>query len=209
MMQYLLYKYRLTALESEKKKEDLLKDLLKDLLIRISAIRQLLNGTTSDGKKAIYAPGFRIPRYVIILLAGITVPIFKEYADIDNSDCINFYRLNKIAQYLRLEFDRTKAASSIYKKLEEKGYIIIVTTQDHKTCIKLTLKGIEKCKQDLESLQTLAEYFHAHPGLQARYSEDKTEENQLYVSKGASSKYPQTDLDLTVENLITNVSNWS
>ena len=192
-------------LERKKKK----KDLLKDLLVRISAVRQLLNGTTLDGKKADYVPGFRIPRYVIILFAGITVPIFKEYADTENSDCINLYRLYKIANYLRLDFDRTKTASNIYKKLEEKGYITIVTTQDHKTCIKLTRKGEEKCEQDLESLQTLAEYFHSHPGLQARYSEDKTEQNQLYISKEASSKSYRKDLDLTVDKLINRISNWS
>jgi DNA-binding MarR family transcriptional regulator len=184
-------------LEHKKKK--------KDLLIQISTVRRLLNGTTLDGKKADYAPGFRIPRYVIILFAGITVPIFKEYADVENSDCINFYRLDKIANYLRLDFDRTKTASNIYKKLEEKGYITILTTQDHKTCIKLTMKGEEKCEQDLESLQTLAEYFHSHTGLQARYSEAKVEENQLYISKGAR----RTDLDLTIDNLISGISNWS
>ncbi len=84
-----------------------------------------------------------------------------------------------------------------------------MTTQDHKTCIKLTMKGEEKCEQDLESLQTLSEYFHTHPGLQARYSEAKTEQNQLFISKGASSKFHQKDLDLTVDNLISNIRNWS
>lgn len=181
----------------------------KDLLIQISTVRQLLNGTTLDGKKADYAPGFRIPRYVIILFAGITVPIFKEYADTENSECINFYRLEKIAKYLRLDFDRTKTASNVYKKLEEKGYITIVTTQDHKTCIKLTSKGEEKCEQDIESLQTLAEYFHSHPGLQARFSEDKTEQSHLFISKGASSKSYRKDPDLTVDKLINSISNWS
>lgn len=85
-------------MESKDKKDDLNNKKKEDLLIRISTVRPLLNGTTLDGKKADYAPGFRIPRYVLILLAGITIPIFKEYAEkVDNSDCINFYRLNKIA----------------------------------------------------------------------------------------------------------------
>lgn len=180
----------------------------KDLLIQISTVRQLLNGTTLDGKKADYAPLFKISRYAIILLAGITVPIFKEYADVENSDCINKFRLDRVAKSLLLDFDRGRTASNIYKKLEEKGHIIIVTTQDHKTCIKLTRKREEKCEQDLESLQTLAEYFHAHPGLQARFSEDKTEQSQLFISKGTSSKSYRKNLDLTVDKLISSISNW-
>jgi len=162
-----------------------------------------------DGKKADYAPGFRIPRYVIILAAALTIPIFKEYANVENSDCINLYRLDKIAHYLRLDFDRTKTASNIYKKLQKNGYITIVTTPDHRTCIKLTKTGEEKCKQDLESLQTLAEYFHSYPALQSKYTETKTEQNELYISKGARTKSYHTDLDLTVDNLIHNISNWT
>lgn len=142
-------------------------------------------------------------------MAAVSIPTFKEYADIEDSDCIKLYRLFKIVDSLLLDFDRTKTASNIYKRLEEKGYITIVTTRDHKTCIKLTSKGEEKCEQDLESLQTLAEYFHAHPGLQAKYSEVKEEQNQLYISKGASSKSYRTDLDVTIDNLINGIGNWS
>lgn len=178
------------------------------MLIQISTVRPLLNGMTLDGKKANYAPLFRIPRYAIILWAGVTVPIFKEYANVEDSDCINFYRLDRIADSLLLDFDRTRTASAIYKKLEEKGYTITVTTQDNKTCIKLTSKGEEKCEQDLESLQTLAEYFHSHPGLQARYSEVR-EQSHLFISKGASSKSYRKDSDLTADKLISGISNWS
>jgi hypothetical protein len=84
-----------------------------------------------------------------------------------------------------------------------------VTTQDNMTCIKLTRTGEEKCKQDLESLQILAKYFHAHPGIQAKYSEIESEQNKLYISKGSRSKSYQTDLDLTVDNLIHSISNWT
>jgi hypothetical protein len=77
----------------------------KDLLIQISTVRPLLNGTTLDGKRANYAPLFIIPRYPIILLAAITIPTFKEYADIEDSDCIKLYRLYKIADSLLLDFD--------------------------------------------------------------------------------------------------------
>ena len=143
------------------------------------------------------------------LAAALTIPIFKEYAEAEKSDCINFYRLEKIARVLRLDFDRTKTASKIYRKLEESGYITIVTTPDHRTCIKLTRTGEEKSKQDLESLQTLAEYFHSYPALQSKYTEDKVGQGQLFVSKGASSKSQRTGIDLTINNLINSISNWS
>jgi hypothetical protein len=65
-------------LKSKKEKNDLKSKKEKDLLIHISTVRPLLNGTTLDGKKADYAPGFRIPRYGLILLAGITIPILKD-----------------------------------------------------------------------------------------------------------------------------------
>lgn len=46
------------------------------------------------------------------------------------------------------------------------------------------MKGEEKCEQDLESLQTLAEHFHSHPGLQARFFEDKTQQAVYLSAKG-------------------------
>lgn len=88
-----------------------------------------------------------IDRYLLLLCIAKNNPTFSSIGvEMNGSDCIKFYRLEKIAKYLRLDFDRTKTASSIYKKLEENGYITIVTTQDHEKCIKLTKKGEEKCE---------------------------------------------------------------
>lgn len=178
-----------------------------DLLIQISTVRTLLNGTTFDGKKADYAPGFKYPRYAIILLAGITVPVFKEYTEkVKSSVCLKIYRLDKVANFLRLDFERTKAATT-YRELEQDGKIKIIT-EHNKTFITLTRSGIEKCEGDLDSLQIIAKLFHSYPGVQDRHSE--TEQNKDdRLSKGLKPKaHKFIDVNTEVEKLINSISNW-
>jgi hypothetical protein len=52
-------------------------------------------------------------------------------------------------------------------------------------------------------------FYRAYPTLQSKYTETKTEQNELYISKGARTKSYHTDLDLTVDNLINSISNWT
>lgn len=178
-----------------------------DLLIQISTVRPLLNGTTFDGKKADYAPGFKYPRYAVILLAGITVPVFEEHTEkVKNSVCLKIYRLDKVANVLRLDFERTKAADT-YRDLEKDGKIKIIT-ENNKTFITLTRKGVEKCEEDLESLQIIAKLFHSHPGVQDRHSETERNEDDR-LSKGLTPKaHKFSDIDTEVDKLISSISNW-
>jgi hypothetical protein len=82
-----------------------------DLLSKVANVYLLLNGKTLDGQKATYGSYFTTIRYAIILLAAVTLNILKE-EDESPRDCrrFNFYGLNKVAEALNLEFDRTKVA---------------------------------------------------------------------------------------------------
>jgi hypothetical protein len=87
--------------ESKDKKDDLNNKKKEDLLIRISTVRPLLNGKTLDGKKADYAPGFRIGNPSVILSILLSVIVSKAVVvleevvmigrDLDLDLDLNFY----------------------------------------------------------------------------------------------------------------------
>jgi hypothetical protein len=86
----------------------------RDLLNDISQIYILLNGQTTDGRNATYASLFKSTRYAIILLAAITLENFKAQTVVfRGTPFYNLYRLEKVADYLRLAYDRTKQAKKI------------------------------------------------------------------------------------------------
>lgn len=168
----------------------------------------MLNGTTLDGKKAGYAPSFRKIRYAVVLLAAITVPVFREHTEqVQKSTYAKIYQLKKVADLLLLNYDRTRGTLDIYEELQKSRHVTKLVTQDNKTLIKLTKNGEEKCMEDLESLLILVDYFHSHPELQDRHVRNG---GPSYVSKGPKPKTSLTsDLDKTVDDLIRRISDWS
>ena len=49
-----------------------------DLLYKIKSVHKLLNGKTLDGRNAIYHSDFKRARYSAILLASVTLDIFRK-----------------------------------------------------------------------------------------------------------------------------------
>jgi hypothetical protein len=153
-------------------------------LPRIMTDSALLNGTTLDGKKADYAPGFKETRYAVVLLAVIAIPVFRRFTEqVQKSTYANPYKLKQVAGVLLLDFDRTN--TEIYEELQKSKHVTKLVTQDNKTFIKLTRSGEDKCMEDLESLLILVEYFHSHPELQNKHVRNG---GQSYVSKGPKSR---------------------
>jgi predicted transcriptional regulator len=178
-----------------------------DLLIKIKEVKSLLNGVTPDGKEATYASLFKIWRYAIILLVSINFPGFEEHTkQIQSTTYINFYRLNKIAKFLDLKFDRTKMAYKIYTELESKGLTRTIT-DDNKTFITVTEKGQEKCLEKLDQLLKLNEYLYSDASLKDRYSEEeqRLDENRMSKDLKIKPSHP-TEKEVTVDNLIKRIS---
>jgi len=177
----------------------------KRLFNQIIEIHCLLNGKTIDGQPA-NKLDFKIARYAIILLAATTLENFTgQTLMIGDSPFFNLYRLEKVAEYLRLEYDRTKQAKKMYEVLENKGEIRKEVTADKKTYISLTKKGERRCVEKLEELVDLRDYLIKLPPLQDKYTEEAENKSPRDLR---SKSYMPTDVELKVEKLISRISAW-
>ena len=176
-----------------------------ELLTDISQTYYLLNGQTSGGHNTSYGSLFKRTRYAVILLAAITLENFKDQTEnIKGTPFYNLYRLEKVADFLRLDYDRTKQAKKIYEELESMGDVRKETTEDNRTYISLTEKGINRCFRKLEELHNLRNYFARLPSLQEKYLDDALTGR---VSADLQSKsYPMTEDENNVEMLIISIS---
>lgn len=177
-----------------------------NLLTKIAYVYNLLNGKKLDGKNAIYNSNFKKARYSAILLAAVTLDIFKEEPCPTDCNRYNFYGLNKVAKKLELEFDRTRIAKKIYEEMVKSGEVKIENIEN-KEYICITEKGKEICQKHLEELHLLRNYFEAIPAMQEKYNE-KPYPN--YLSKGLPSPSSiDPKIEKTVEELINSISEGS
>ena len=177
----------------------------RNFLSDISQIYYLLNGYTSDGQNATYGSLFKKTRYAIILLAAITLHNFKDQTlKIRGIPFYNLYRLEKVADLLHLEYDRTKQAKKIYENLENDGDVKKVVTEDNKTYISLTEKGINVCLRKIRELHQLKDYFARLPPLEQKYTMDRLTGRS--VAELQSKSYAMTQHENNVEKLIKSIS---
>ena len=174
------------------------------LLTKIAHVYTLLNGKSLNGKNAIYHSNFKKARYTAILLAAVTLDIFKDEACPKDCNRYNFYGLNKVAKKLKLEFDRTRIAKKIYEEMEQLGEVKIEHSEN-KEYICITEKGKKIFQKHLEQLHDLRNYFEAIPAIQEKYTENQYPN---YLRKGGS--FPiDPEIEKTVEELIDNISGQS
>ena len=177
----------------------------ESLLSRIREIVKLLNGYVQREKRGTFANDFRSARYAIVLFAGTTMDIFSEQTkDIKGSVYFNFYRLQKVANWLQLEFDRTKIAKKIYSELETKG-LVVTQREENRTFIALTEKGKESCLKKLEELCELNRQFYLNPISAGRYFVEDSY-GQPANEKGGSHKLNKNEM--IIDRLIRNISEW-
>jgi hypothetical protein len=173
----------------------------KFLLNRIAEVRCLLNGKTTDGRPA-KKFNFTTTKYAIILLAATALEVFRaETLLIQNVSFFNLYKLEKVAEYLHLEYDRRRQAIKEYEDLEVRGDVRKSITADNKTYISLTEKGEKSCLRRLEELEGLKSYLSKIPS-EDRYAEDEDLSDLRSKSQGL------TDTELKIEELITHISTW-
>jgi hypothetical protein len=179
----------------------------KDLMNDISRVTYILNGQTSNGQNTTYGSLFKTTRYAVILLAAISLQSFRDQTiTVKGAPFHNLYRLEKVADFLRLEYDRTKQAKKIYEDLEKKGEVKREVTKDNRTYISLTEKGINNCLKKIEELHGLHDYFTRVPPLQQRYIDDGTGSS---VVDSQSKSFPMTEYESNVEKLINSISKWA
>jgi class 3 adenylate cyclase len=150
---------------------------------------------------------FTTLRYALILLYAITSEIVSEKESNLRRNCTlyNFYRLNKIAKLLHLEFDRRRAAKKIYAELTDKGYVKI-ERKDGKEYICLTEKGKENCRNKIEETRTLKRYFMSIPQLHERYIEKG--QDQIRIVARGSRPTDFRDEEKLVLDLLERISDW-
>ena len=89
------------------------------LIVDIKSIASILNGEL-PGKDTNFCSDLRPTRYGIVLLAALFDPMFEDHGK-QVKDCryFSFYRLDRVAEWYSLEFDRG-SAEKVYPKLESK-----------------------------------------------------------------------------------------
>lgn len=177
----------------------------RDLLTDISQTYYLLNGKTSGGHDTSFRPLFEETKYAIVLLAAITLENFKDRAfNIKGTFFYNLYRLQQVADFLRLEYDMKNQARKIYEELKDKGEVRMEITEDNRTFVSPTEKGINRCLKKIKELHDLRNYFSRLPSLQEKYIDDG-----LTVRAGTdlkSKSHPMTEDENNVEMLIKSIS---
>jgi predicted transcriptional regulator len=178
-----------------------------DFFDSIADLYLLLNGRTLQGKKATYGSYFTTLRYALVLSYAITSQIVRDENEKDfipNCTRFNFYRLNKVANLLKLEFERRRIAKKIYAELKDRGYAK-TERKGGKEYICLTEKGKMSCRNKLEETRKLKRYFMSLPLLQVKYNEEKVPAGM--VVKGAQ---PATNshAERLVEQTFKKISDW-
>jgi predicted transcriptional regulator len=175
----------------------------KFLFNQIAEVRCLLNGKTTDGRPA-KKFNFTTTKYAIILLAATAIEIFRaETLLIQNSSFFNLYNLEKVAEYLHLEYDRRRQAIKMYEDLEDRGDVRKEVTADNKTYISLTEKGKKSCIRKLEELHSLKDYL-SKIASEDQYADDEDKSTGHLRSKSQGL----TDTELKIEELIAHISGW-
>lgn len=174
-----------------------------DLLIKIKQVRLLLNGRHRDGSKASFASDFKFMRYACVLLAAVTISNFEFHTKkIRNETYASYYSLYKVAKFLGVEFERTKAAPYVYRELVNRGHAK-TAVETNRTYITFTGKGKTSCEEKLEELQFLNKEFNENPLELQRYKEkDRTRG----LVKGSIPR--QVRKETRSDTLIRSISQW-
>lgn len=110
------------------------------LIVDIKSVVSLLNGEDPD-KDTNFCSDFRPTRYGIVLLAALADPKFEDNCiHVKNYKYFSFYRLDRVAEWYSLDFDRG-TAKKIYQKLESNQRVRFLTLQNNNTYITFTNLG--------------------------------------------------------------------
>ena len=141
---------------------------------------------------------FKHTRYASILWIATYLRNYKRYIrTIENYTCFNYYRLGKVADYVRINYDRGKQARRVFEELEKVGEVLIFV-RDNKTYVCLTDKGMAELSQKIQELWELRDY-HAQLNVASHTSKissynDLRAEEQTKLPKMVQSTKSELDL---------------
>lgn len=139
-------------------------------------------------------------RYACVLLAAVTMTNFEFHTKkIRDEIYVSYYSLYKVARFLGLEFERTKAAPYVYNELIHRGHAITIS-ENNRTYITFTEKGKTSCEEKLEELQFLNEEFNEKPLELQKYGLNRNDR----LAKGSKPR----QVDGRIETLIRKISQW-
>ena len=122
----------------------------KDLRQQILLLREDLNGNKPHFK------GLRYLRYLAVLLYAMMSDLFAEDGKKEEDGIyFNRYTLEKIAEKIPLNFDRTRSAVTVYEDAIQKGQIKKIRNDRGTEYYVLTESGIEYCITKLNQLEEL------------------------------------------------------
>ena len=97
------------------------------LIADIKSVVSILNGEV-PGKDTNFCSDLRPTRCGIVLLAALVDPIFEDHCiQVTNCMYFSFYRLDKVAEWYDLDFDR-RTAEKIYPRLESRHKVRFLNT---------------------------------------------------------------------------------
>ena len=133
---------------------------MKEITITdIHKISNILNGLSPEGKKLKNELDFKTHRYLIVLFCGQKFTIFKDKVEHNGKKIgLTSPALKKIANYLELNFDRSKQSSKIYT-LQEKEKLVKISKIDNYSYYKLTPKGLGHCRKSISELLALVDLW--------------------------------------------------
>jgi hypothetical protein len=135
-------------------------------------------------------------RYLIILYVAKFIPTFTIWGqNFGTSTFFTVYSLSNVAKAFRhpINFDRTKSATNIYKKAEEKGWVEFKKFNG-KTYVTTTPKGDELCLGFLKDFIALAR-IHADSS-----SDDR------FISKGVTSLFLGREASVYYKQLLLRIN---
>jgi hypothetical protein len=86
----------------------------------------------------------------------------------------------------------------------DRGHVKIIT-EDNRTFITFTEKGIKSCEEKIEELQDLNEHFNENPLEQQKYGGEQNWGSRM-IKKGAKSTGRHTNTQIDI--LIQKISRW-
>ncbi len=118
--------------------------------------KQILNELNSSGKKDKKLKNFKFLRYYLVLYYATVSPIYKrEEREINGIQVFGLNYLKKVANALRLNYDRSKIALQVYQDGSNRGEITYVVGNNHYRFFALTDKGKKVCEDVLEEIKNL------------------------------------------------------
>lgn len=144
---------------------------------KIMQVKHMLNGKDRSGNKTSLYSEIKHLRYYAVLDYAMNSSIYKnESKTVNEKNFFNVYRLEKVANTLDLDFDKSRIAKKVFEDGEKRGEIEFLR-EDHREYVRLTPKGIDTLNEGLDELKSLQSLPSS---TESDVIKQKSEESKMY-----------------------------